>query len=316
MKNDIPIIQQLQSIAADSESQLSDLLRKALIVATKLGLKEFREWIESELNGYQADNVPDYRRLRGNLLAHNPYRGLIPFVLPDDLMDMVCNIPAKQPVGEIEHLVRDAERTGRSPRLQLGPSQVRTLCEFQQSQFPLMPVLTVSPTQLAGIIHGVRNRVLDWALRLEALGILGEGLSFSQQEKEKAGATPSLHITAESFHMGDRYEAGQAGAMGPKAHARDMSFQQLWQQHQGSIDLPQLAVELSQLRAELRKQATDAEHDQAIGELGAAEVAAKKGDGAKVMEHLAVAGKWTLETATKIGTAVAAAVIKHSMGLA
>jgi len=48
------------------------------------------------------------------------------------------------------------------------------------------------------------------------------------------------------LHMGDNYSAGQAGAMGPGAQASNMTFQQIWNQTQGSLDLQQLSKELEQ----------------------------------------------------------------------
>ena len=49
--------------------------------------------------------------------------------------------------------------------------------------------------------------------------------------------------------MGDQYNvSGQAGAVGPNAHAHDMSFQQLWNKASSEIDLSKLASELRELR--------------------------------------------------------------------
>ena len=98
-------------------------------------------------------------------------------------------------------------------------------------------------------------------------------------------------IITKEIIMGDKYEAGQVGAMGPGAHAHDMNFNQVWNQSGHGIDLPSLAVELSKLRGELKKRATSAEHDIAVGSLALAEQAAKKGDGSKTLEYLAKAGK-------------------------
>jgi hypothetical protein len=122
-------------------------------------------------------------------------------------------------------------------------------------------------------------------------------------------------IFAKEVIMGDKYEAGQAGAMGLGAHAHDMNFNQVWNQFGNSIDLPLLATELSKLRAELKEKATDADHDIAVGSLALAEQAAKKGDGSKTLEYLARAGKWALDAATQIGTSIAAEAIKKSLGM-
>lgn len=134
-------------------------------------------------------------------------------------------------------------------------------------------------------------------------------------EKCNLDAFFKQYVTIEEVIMGDKYEAGQVGAQGPGAQAHNMTFQQVWLQCKGDIDLPQLAADLAKLRSAMKTEATSPEHDAAVGAVAAAETAAKKGDGATAMQHLKSAGKWALDTATKIGTAVASAAIKASLGL-
>jgi hypothetical protein len=119
----------------------------------------------------------------------------------------------------------------------------------------------------------------------------------------------------EELHMGDNYSAGQAGAMGPGAKACDMMFEQNWNQALGPMNLAQLAGELGRLHLELRSEATEPEHELAIGSVAAAEAAAKAGNGAKALEYLKKAGTWALNVATKIGTDMAVAALKASMGM-
>lgn len=115
--------------------------------------------------------------------------------------------------------------------------------------------------------------------------------------------------------MRDNYSAGQAGAMGPNSRAENISFQQIWSQDQGSIDLPTLARELQFLRTKLREEATEPSHDVAIGEVASAQTAASEGNGPKALEHLKNAGKWAFDTSTKIGIGVATAALKTALGL-
>ena len=65
----------------------------------------------------------------------------------------------------------------------------------------------------------------------------------------------------------------------------------------------------------MRRKADTLEHDSAIGEIAAAEIAAKNADGAQVSEHLKKAGKWSLEVAEKIGTTLATAALKLVLDL-
>ncbi len=63
MKPRNSIVLELQDLAIGRDNNISDLLRKALLVASKLNLIEFKEWVNSELNGYTEVGVPDYRKL-------------------------------------------------------------------------------------------------------------------------------------------------------------------------------------------------------------------------------------------------------------
>jgi hypothetical protein len=113
--------------------------------------------------------------------------------------------------------------------------------------------------------------------------------------------------------MRDKYEAGQAGAQGPLAHAHDMTFNQIWDHAEENIDLRILAEELEKLRHELRNSATSPEDDAKIGAIASAELEAKKGDGPKALSALAKAGKWAFDAATQIGVQVAAEALKLAL---
>jgi hypothetical protein len=117
-----------------------------------------------------------------------------------------------------------------------------------------------------------------------------------------------------SIQMGDIYSAGQAGAMGPNAQATNNTFQQLWQQNQGAIDLRALAHELQELRTAMRREASTPAHDMAVADIDAAQTEAVAGNGAKTLEHLRSAGKWAFDVSTKIGIGVAIVAIKIALG--
>ena len=59
------LVAQLQREVVNSGVPISDILRKAKILASQLKNKEFKRWIDAELKGYDnADNLPDYRKCR------------------------------------------------------------------------------------------------------------------------------------------------------------------------------------------------------------------------------------------------------------
>jgi hypothetical protein len=149
-------------------------------------------------------------------------------------------------------------------------------------------------------------------LRTQMLGLSGEqgliGL-LSTEDRERVAAT----VANWSVKMSDTYNVQGAAAVGPGATAKDVTINQMWQTLENN-DTERLANELDILRAKLKDCATDPEHDLAIGEVASAQIAAKGGDGPSAMKHLARAGTWALDTATTIGTTLAAAALKAAMG--
>ncbi|MDX8353239.1 hypothetical protein [Cognatiyoonia sp. IB215182] len=151
---------------------------------------------------------------------------------------------------------------------------------------------------------------LDWVQeKLRQLGSNQDDCSSLPDARDE------LTVNIEEFQMGDRYSAGQVGAMGPGATASQISFQQVWIQNQENINLQALEEELGALRAKMKNEAVSADHDAAVGEVAAAEISARNGDGAGALEHLSKAGKWAFDVATKIGSGVATAALKSVLDL-
>src|SRR5436305_6361273 len=72
------LVIELQRLAAESNASVTELLRKALIVASKLKIEDFKEWINCELQGYGDKEVPEYRRLTSEVKMFHPYHGWKP----------------------------------------------------------------------------------------------------------------------------------------------------------------------------------------------------------------------------------------------
>jgi hypothetical protein len=116
--------------------------------------------------------------------------------------------------------------------------------------------------------------------------------------------------------MGDKYNiSGQTGAVGPGAHAHDLTFNQIWNQVENRVDLAQLANELQKLHEALEREATEPSQKLAAGAVAAAEQSARQKDGPKALEYLKTAGSWALGVAEKIGVGVATTALKSALGL-
>jgi hypothetical protein len=126
---------------------------------------------------------------------------------------------------------------------------------------------------------------------------------------------PTILLTAGDFKMGDEYNVrGQAGAVGPNAHAHDMTFNQIVSQIDKSTDFGQLANELVKLRRRMIQEAKETSQYIAVGEVAKAEEKARNKDSSKAVKSLKAAGKWTLEVATKIGVSLTTDVINSLWG--
>jgi len=172
-------------------------------------------------------------------------------------------------------------------------------------------IVAVMKTVVAAVIDGKQLPEIAEAAHDEAQGRI--------RRIEVAGGEyveTKIIINGGDNIMRDKFEvAGQAGAVGPNAHAHDMTFNQLWNATSQDIDLAKLASELATLREGMRKQEKSAEHALAIGEIAGAEIAAKRGDGPTVLQHLKKAGKWALSCAEKIGVGLAVVALKKAIGI-
>lgn len=74
------IVNDLVYAAQDENSKLADVLRKCLVVATKLKNEHLKAWVLAELNGYaEIDSLPEYRVL--NIRAKGVFFGAFQYQL-------------------------------------------------------------------------------------------------------------------------------------------------------------------------------------------------------------------------------------------
>ncbi|WP_202708324.1 hypothetical protein [Sporosalibacterium faouarense] len=189
------IIIDLQREALDSSQSVTELLRKAYVVARKLKVKELKDWIDSELNGHKCkyEDIPEYRNVNGETKGWNPYRGWIPLLIDDTkISSLLSSRKLPDPITNLEALINsDFDRLTVTFNAEIR----RQLSEW--TQFDTDYKMLFSKTQVQSIIESVRNIVLEWALKLEEEGILGEDMSFSEDEKSKA---KDMNYTTNNFY--------------------------------------------------------------------------------------------------------------------
>ena len=160
------IVIDLQDEILSSDCDIVQILRRAHVIAVKLGLKEFDQWISYELNGYPDQNAcPDYRKVRGTLKAFNPYHGWIPAVITDgELETVICEKKISNSISEIITLCKNPES-----RLvyEFPGDQVEHLDRLFGSPLPMRYALHISTASVMDIIEKVKNTILEWTLKLE-----------------------------------------------------------------------------------------------------------------------------------------------------
>jgi hypothetical protein len=187
------IIEQIQRDALDRTVPVSTLLRRVKLAASKLDLGAVEDWVDQELNGYSGE-VPDYRVLHGQPMARNPFRGWQPVGGSVEALSKRAN---GQSVAVIEDALADAQNDT-SFQVRYSDAICRRLDE-QNGVAGWTWALQVPRNQFAGILDRVRNLVLEWAINLERLGVLGSDFSFDATEKQKAQAS-SMTFNIGSIH--------------------------------------------------------------------------------------------------------------------
>jgi len=190
------LVLELQREALEPSVSVCDLLHKALLVAEKLDIAEFKTWIKAELSGYENIEVPDYRVVAGRIMAWNPYHGWQPIMFED--ADDKATF-SKRAIGQSLSGLEDLKNRSQSSKAQgaftltlPGSMEIELMKNVTDG---CVPSYHIDPSELHGIIQTVRRIVLEWSLKLEKEGILGEGMSFSVKEKERAStATYNVNI--------------------------------------------------------------------------------------------------------------------------
>lgn len=189
------IVLELERDALDENIGIEVLLRKAFLVAKKLKLSDFEKWINNEQNGYERE-VPEYRMIRGEYKAWNPYRGWIPVVLSSNVAKVLESIPLHNSVSSLWDVY-----TASDGSIHFNVSaEVTEFLNKSTSGFDTKYSFWSSRSEIYRIISTVRNKILEWALLLEENNIIGEGMTFTDEEKRVAQETQIINNYTNNFY--------------------------------------------------------------------------------------------------------------------
>lgn len=190
MVNDMgSIVLGLQNEISSSNCDVVNVLRKAHLIASKLKLTDFDRWIQYELNGYpDQESCPEYRKIRGILKALQSYYGWTPILIQDNKAEkMICE---KKLVNSISEIISFCKSSKNVLLLEFSGEQLALLNKMIDSLLPMRCALHVPTTAVKDIEEKVKNTILEWTLKLEAEGIVGENMTFSEEEKVCAANIP------------------------------------------------------------------------------------------------------------------------------
>lgn len=202
----VGLILEIQQDAISKNRDVSSLLRKTKVAAVKLKQHDAISWINSELDGYDCsyDELPNYRKAHGILKAKNPYHGLVPyFIENDETEELLTRTPFFEGVGTLEKLLAGQDK-GSILHYSLS-SAARNLL-IKSMDIAMEPILLVSYSQIETILNKVTSLVLDWALELEANGILGDGMTFSTDDEKRASEVTQTIIAQNIGTVGNTSE--------------------------------------------------------------------------------------------------------------
>jgi AbiTii len=164
------LLEEIEQGAASEEMSLGTLLRKCLILASRLGSKPATDWVDWELNGYPPDvPVPEYRVLRLVIKADLVDFGrqvsgwTVPPALLGENAKAWTHLECRDGVGAIEHILGRNEGT---VHYVLGNLDL-FLSSLKITEMSIVGAWAeASSSKVKSILDTVRNRVLKFALDL------------------------------------------------------------------------------------------------------------------------------------------------------
>ncbi len=173
------LLHQICDLATDSSAKLSDVLRKAKVLAARLGNQAFKQWVDWELNGYKSsDELPPYRKIRvasyGNFSG--PFdSGLsgapIPIgCLPEKFREFSTTMQLVDAVSYYEDLVSTSVADAKNEIRASWPADLVALVggQIYVDMNCISAWRSVPRGAIVALVDTVRNRILDFVLEMEA----------------------------------------------------------------------------------------------------------------------------------------------------
>lgn len=206
------LLRQIQEDAVSADMPLAHVLRRCRVLAARLESGPLEEWIRYESEGYpRKAELPEYRILKMRVLGHfvgsfgtSVRNAEIPVSnIPEQIRKYCTEYQCRESVAAIESLLQKASEGLKFPireeavRFFGGQVYVDMECMSAWGE--------ITPTSLEEITNLVRNKVLDFALRIEKA---------DSQAGDGGTGTPQLDPKTVTNIFNTTIHGGSIGAVG------------------------------------------------------------------------------------------------------
>lgn len=195
----------IQSAVNDTNTDVSNLLRKCKILAVKLRNEEFKKWVDNELTGYKnKEDLPQYRILRvgsygyfagffGSSMNNVP---ISPSCLPEELQEFITHSYLMDPIIYYVSLITtDKENNAQEP----WPADITASYgdKMMSNMNCLRAWKLISRSSLVALVDTIKTKILNFALEIEAVAPDAGEASINSETipKEKVTQIFNTYIT-------------------------------------------------------------------------------------------------------------------------
>ncbi|HGW3643448.1 TPA: abortive phage resistance protein [Klebsiella variicola] len=207
---------ELQNLVSSTDGSITDMLLKAKLIASKLELDGFDDFINKEFLGYKyalfgddRKKFPSHRRILATIVKRDEYYHHVDI----DIYNCEDPLLAKS-LLELRWAYVTLSITHLESELSSGGTLYLNIPDWLLWDTPI-PVADyqyyfweIEAVKIKEIISAIKFSLLEWTLSLERQGILGEGLLFTQKEIDAAPMTITHNIN--NFHA----PVNNAGSIG------------------------------------------------------------------------------------------------------
>ncbi len=193
----------LKQLLADMKSRLLDdsvpvssILRMALVLSYEVNDLEFRNWVNSELDGYKdADKVPDYRQKHcqsygdfvGPGYAYMNGMVLPRGCIPEQYHSITNDLLLMENFRTLEETLLAALKGGGAGKINWPGDLIILLSNKFYQRFNLVKAwVLIQPSDILEVVETVRNRLLRYVLEIDPSYVPNEAKNGKKETERKA----------------------------------------------------------------------------------------------------------------------------------